>query len=44
MKISEILARKKTLSFEIFPPKREEETFTLIDKPSSSWQAIHQTT
>ena len=32
MKISEILARKKTLSFEIFPPKREEETFTLIDK------------
>ncbi len=32
MKISEILAKKKTLSFEIFPPKREEETFTLIDK------------
>ena len=32
MKISEILARKKTLSFEIFPPKREEDTFTLIDK------------
>jgi len=32
MKISEILAKKKTLSFEIFPPKREDETFTLIDK------------
>ena len=32
MKISEILAKKKTLSFEIFPPKREEDTFTLIDK------------
>ncbi len=32
MKISEILSRKKTLSFEIFPPKREEDTFTLIDK------------
>ena len=32
MKITEILARKKTLSFEIFPPKREEDTFTLIDK------------
>lgn len=32
MKISEILAGKKTLSFEIFPPKREEDTFTLIDK------------
>ena len=32
MKISEILAKKKTLSFEIFPPKRENETFTLIDK------------
>jgi len=32
MKISEILAKKKTLSFEIFPPKREEETFTLIDR------------
>ena len=31
MKISEILAKKKTLSFEIFPPKREEDTFTLID-------------
>ncbi len=32
MKISEILAKKKTLSFEIFPPKREEDTFVLIDK------------
>ena len=32
MKISEILAKKKTLSFEIFPPKREEDTFILIDK------------
>ena len=32
MKISQILAKKKTLSFEIFPPKREEDTFTLIDK------------
>ena len=32
MKISEILAKKKTLSFEIFPPKREDETFTLIDR------------
>ena len=32
MKISEILARKKTLSFEIFPPKREDETFTLISE------------
>lgn len=32
MKISDILAKKKTLSFEIFPPKREEDTFTLIDK------------
>ena len=40
MKISDILAKKKTLSFEIFPPKRQEDfppkrqedTFTLIDK------------
>lgn len=32
MKVSDIMKRKKTLSFEIFPPKREEETFTLIDK------------
>ena len=32
MKISDILAKKKTLSFEIFPPKREEDTFTLIDR------------
>ncbi|MBQ0095538.1 MAG: methylenetetrahydrofolate reductase [Bacteroidaceae bacterium] len=32
MKISDILAGKKTLSFEIFPPKREEDTFTLIEK------------
>lgn len=32
MKISDILKRKKTLSFEIFPPKREEEKFTLIEK------------
>jgi len=31
MKISSILARKKTLSFEVFPPKRENEAFTLID-------------
>lgn len=31
MKISRILQRKKTLSFEIFPPKRAEDTFTLIE-------------
>lgn len=31
MKISNILARKKTLSFEVFPPKRENEAFNLID-------------
>lgn len=31
MKISDIFAGKKTLSFEIFPPKREEDTFTLIE-------------
>lgn len=31
MKINEIIAGKKTLSFEIFPPKREEDTFTLIE-------------
>lgn len=40
MKISEILTRKKTLSFEIFPPKREDETFTLISetiKQMDSW-------
>lgn len=36
MKISEILARKKTLSFEIFPPKREEDTFTLIEETIAS--------
>ena len=40
MKISEILAKKKTLSFEIFPPKREDETFALIGetiKNLDSW-------
>lgn len=32
MKISEILKKKKTLSFEVFPPKREDESFDLIQK------------
>ncbi|MDD2618125.1 MAG: methylenetetrahydrofolate reductase, partial [Bacteroidales bacterium] len=31
MKIPDILRRKKTLSFEIFPPKRQEDTFVLIE-------------
>ncbi|HZK03140.1 MAG TPA: methylenetetrahydrofolate reductase [NAD(P)H] [Bacteroidaceae bacterium] len=31
MKISDILKQKKTLSFEIFPPKRAEDTFQLIE-------------
>lgn len=41
MKISDILARKKTLSFEIFPPKREDEKFTLIEKTISSMDALN---
>jgi len=31
MKIPDILRNKKTLSFEIFPPKRQEDTFVLIE-------------
>lgn len=31
MKIPDILQHKKTLSFEIFPPKRQEDTFVLIE-------------
>lgn len=31
MKIPDILKKKKTLSFEIFPPKRQEDTFILIE-------------
>lgn len=32
MRIAETLRYKKTLSFEIFPPKRQEDTFTLIER------------
>ena len=41
MKISDILTRKKTLSFEIFPPKREDEKFTLIEKTISAMDALN---
>lgn len=41
MKISEILKKKKTLSFEIFPPKRQEDTFILIENTIQELAAFH---
>lgn len=40
MKISSILQQKKTLSFEIFPPKRQEDSFTLIEKTIGDIDAL----
>lgn len=41
MKISDILARKKTLSFEVFPPKRESEQFALIESTIATMDTLH---
>lgn len=40
MKISDILKRKKTLSFEIFPPKRSEDTFNLIENTITKMDSL----
>lgn len=40
MRISDIMGKKKTLSFEIFPPKREEDTFTLIESTITKLDAL----
>lgn len=41
MKISELLKHKRTLSFEIFPPKREDETLTLIQSTIAKMDALN---
>ena len=41
MKIPDILQRKKTLSFEIFPPKRQEDTFVLIEDTIKDLSVFH---
>lgn len=40
MKISELFKTKKTLSFEIFPPKREDETLALVTDTISKMDAL----
>lgn len=41
MKISELLEKKRTLSFEIFPPKREDETLNLIQDTIVKMDMLH---